>query len=181
MKLESHYTPKLGKSLVIYDKGEEIKSPYSNFKGCEFYKKKIRVEFRYRKNNVRAIAEQNNIALNLENFVTKEIYHKYFIDAVSKYTFKSDFSSLKIAKKLIRKSNYKDNLKQKLIAYIMDINKYNFEFAKKKYAPNTIKLYNNKLEELGINPMTTISSDYIEGIYNKILDKSKYYFEEEEE
>lgn len=117
--------------------------------------------------------------MNLENFVTKEIYNKYFIDAVSKYTFKSDFSSLKIAKKLIRKSNYKDSLKQKLIAYIMDINKYNFDFAKKKYATNTIKIYNNKLEELGINPMTTNNSDFIEGIYNKILNKSKDYFGEE--
>ena len=108
------------------------------------------------------------------------MYFKYFIEEVARYFFKSDFRDLKTTKKIIRdNSNYSPNLKKKLLDYVNTISKSNFDNVAKKLSYNTIKQYNKSLLTLNLNPLTTISSNYLDGIYKKIVEKSKDYFGEE--
>lgn len=171
---------KRGKSLIVYDKGIETFSKKSHFNGFSWYNNILRVEYRYTKNNIRTIAKSNNIKPTLIEFVTEEMYFKYFIEEVARYFFKSDFRDLKTTKKIIRdNSNYSPSLKKKLLDYVNTISKSNFDNVAKKLSYNTIKQYNKSLVALNLNPLTTLSSNYLDGIYKKIVEKSKDYFGEE--
>jgi hypothetical protein len=185
MKMKKFYTSgialytKRGRSFIVYDKEEETGSNKSNFRGYDCYKGVIRIEYRYTKNNIRTISNSHNITPTLKEFVTEEIYNKYFIEEVSKYFFKADFRDLRTTKQIIKNSNYALSLKKKLISYVNNIYTVNFDNVSKKMSPNTMKLYNEILSSLNINPLTTISSSYMDGLYKRILEKSKDYFKEE--
>lgn len=169
------YTKK-GRALIFYDKWTEIKKKHPlDYKNYSKYIDVLRIELRYRKNNIKNLSEKTKTERKLDKLVTKQSFEDYFINVIKDFVYTGDFYSLETATQKIKLSNYSNTIKKNLISFITEINKYGLKSIKTHTSRNTILSYVDRLSAIGINPITTISSDYIEGFYSRILKKCNDY------
>lgn len=175
MKMQKYKTgialySKTGLGLILYEKGEESK--------LDIYKNTLRIEVRYKKNNLKAIEYQTGLSRELENFSTKDMMLELCFEKILKnYLYVGDYKSLDIANKEIEKSNYSNTIKKNLKKFLYLTNIEGLQCATNTMSKNSIAKYINYLEKLGINPITTIESEKIKSLYNRALEKAeeKYF------
>ena len=132
------YTKK-GKALVIYDKWAEIKKKHkTNYNRYSQYKNILRIEFRYRNNNIKNIANKTKMKRYLNEFVTEKNYIDYFLNIIKDYIYTGDFYSLNTTIEMINSSKYSNAIKNHLIDFVTEINKYDLKSVSSHTSRNTI-------------------------------------------
>lgn len=147
----------------FYDKGKETKYRVSvgkaNKSEIEKYNNIFRTEIRIKNGRLNSnVFENKTMKKDLRTYynpvITSELYHKYIKSVLGE----NDFYRIDKAIDIIINSNYRNSKKEKLVAFIVDINKYGYSKAEDAFLEHKSKTtwysYIHSIEKLGINVIT---------------------------
>lgn len=156
-------------NLNCYDRNARYKN--RNLEGI------FRIELQLKKPKIKSELKKYGIARIIDNYWTKEAMQEYYFNLLRDFFHNCDYYRIDVAIQKIKRSDYKESMKNKLIAFITKINKNGMTKAKKDYSAPTVKNYINKLEKIGLNPVT-ISIDKPYKKMENLLDRAKRIAEE---
>ena len=179
-----YLTTKTGQlTFNFYDKYKEQLERKGKYN--EKFKYVLRLEIQNRPAKLKAQLKRNNKDKTLDNYYCKEGMEENYFDLLSKYLYEGgDYYRIGKAKRIINSSrNSSKNWKKKLKKFLEAVDKngtVQVTYKNKYCCEDTGKVYIEKLNKLGINPITldNISS------YNKLdnlvkiardIAKNQYY------
>lgn len=156
-------------NLNCYDKYEECQ--IDEFKGI------FRIELQIKKHKIKRELKQYGVERTIDNYWTKEAMQEYYFDFLRGFFYNCDYYRIDVAIQKIKQSDYKESMKNKLIAFITKVNKNGMTETKKDYSLPTVKSYIKMLERIGLNPVT-ISIDKPYKKMENLLNRAKRIAEE---
>ena len=158
-------------NLNCYDKYEETDRIDEDYKGI------FRLELQIKKHKIKRELKKYGIPRELDYYWTKSAMEEDFFDFLKGFFYCCDYYRIDIAIKRIKESLYPKAMQDKLIRFIKKVNKVGVTEAKKSYSYSTVKSYIEKLEKIGLNPIT-ISKDKTYEKMENLLNRAKRVAEE---
>lgn len=137
----------------------------------------FRMELQMKKYKIKRELEKYGVARTIDNYWTKEAMQEYYFNFLKDFFYNCDYYRIDVAIQKIKRSNYKESMKNRLIAFITIVNRSGMTETKKNYSAPTIKNYISRLEKIGLNPIT-ISIDKPYKKMENLLDRAKRIAEE---
>ncbi len=158
-------------NLNCYDKYEELSRTDEDYKGI------FRLELQIKKYKMKRELKRNGVSRELDNYWTKSAMEEYFFDFLKGFFYSCDYYRIDIAISKIKESLYSQSMQDKLIRFIKKVNKIGMTEVKKCYSYSTAKSYIEKLEKIGLNPVTISEDKTYEKVEN-LLHRAKRVTEE---
>lgn len=134
--------------LQKYKKGKISKYQYDDFQNV------IRFEVKFKNAKLNAL-KYTGISKDIDNYKERYTARGYFSQYSKQAFFTETFYRIDIAKRMVRKSNLKSNMKDKLCELLENINKFGYTYTREHYSNYTkFSRHINILRGLGINPLT---------------------------
>lgn len=139
-------TKKGNYNLNCYDKYAECQ--VDEFKGI------FRIELQIKKYKIKRELEKYGVERTIDNYWTREAMQEYYFNFLRGFFYNCDYYRIDVAIQKIKQSDYTESMKNKLIAFITKVNRSGITETKKNYSAPTVKNYINRLERIGLNPIT---------------------------
>lgn len=170
------------KKEKIYDSSIYLKTKrgnynlncYDKYEECQLdeYKGIFRLELQVKKSKIKRELKRNGITRELENYWSISAMEEYFFEFLRGFFYNSNYYRLDVALDRIESSSYSKIMKHKLSLFIERVNKKGMTETKKYYSYSTAKEYIEKLENIGLNPIT-IANDKTYTEMRNLLDRAK--------
>lgn len=163
--------PKGSYTLNCYDKYEEMEVKDEDYYGI------FRLELQVKKCKIKRELKNYGISRDIDNYWSKTAMENYFFSFLKGFFYTCDYYRLDVAIQKIKDSTYTKGMKDKLIRFIKKVNEIGMTEVRNKYSYPTIKGYVEKLEKIGLNPIT-ISNDKPYQKMENLLSRAKRIAEE---
>lgn len=167
--LHLHTKNKGQRNMVLYNK--YVESGYD-----KKFDKTLRIEIQNKKKILVNQLKQYGVDRKLKNYWSKDTFQEFYLDLVVPFLYEGDHYKLEKAQKIVTTSSYTPRIKNNLIQFLEEVNQYGMEDTKHLHSKNTIKKNIERLEELGVNPITLpkgCKSTYIPSLLGMVQDETK--------
>ena len=156
--LEEDYFEEESESEEEDNNNSSSSSKKKYYEELNLFNKIIRTEVRVKNGKLNSNKTNKKIDKTLESYYNEQMTTELYSKNSEEIYGTKDFYRIDVALKIIKESNFKESIKQKLYEVIKVINKYGFTSAKKKltkkYSNETFKSYLKRIESLNINYIT---------------------------
>lgn len=164
-----HTKNKGQRNMVLYNK--YVESGYN-----PKYSKTLRVESQNKKVLLQNQLEKFGVDRKLKNYWSKDTFQEFYLDLVVPFLYEGNHYKLEEAQKIVGQSSFTPTIKKNLIQFLEDVNLYGMEYTKQLYSKTTIKGRIEKLEGIGVNPITIPKgciSNYIPSLLGMVQKETK--------
>lgn len=140
------------RTIQVYDKEAERRSKGRAVQTWEAGV--VRTEVQVRREHIKQRVKSQHITRNLRDWLTEDQYRHFMPQAWRFLCNKGDFYTLPEAKAIVEASSYTPTIKGRLSAFLETVATNDMDTAQAALSKNTALAYIDKLDKLGVNPIT---------------------------